>query len=441
MHRWQERIAATSRKTVGRRRWLRGACEVLLVVALGGCSGRSSSASSSSSSSSARDIPAAHKDDVAAAVRASNQFACDLYAKLAVGGGNVFLSPFSVSTALAMVDAGAGGTTDQELRSAMHVGLPGPRLHAAYGAMLASLDAGRASGSYTLAIANRLFGQTGFPFLPEFQSTMQRDYRAELMPLDFGSPENARRTVNAWVADHTEQRLTELLAPGSLDASTRLVLANAILFKGTWQHQFSRDATRSGPFRLADGGTVQAAMMYKRDTVAIAAIPGGMIGVLPFRGDDLTMVVLVPERPGGLPEVERQLSGEAIGQWLTGAHASEDIEVMVPRFVLTSAFELPDVLASLGIASAFDPGRADFSALDGRRDLTLQRAVHQARITVNEEGAEAVAATVMTTRVTSVPPSLFLDRPFAFFIHDRVTGAILFMGRLADPTRAGATDA
>jgi len=385
----------------------------------------------------ARQLPAALKDDAAAIARANNQFACDVYAQLAPGDGNHFFSPFSISTALAMTDAGAAGTTDAELRTALHLGLPGARTHQAIGAVLASLDTGRDFGAYTLTTANGLFGQRGFSFLPAFTATMSHDYGAELTSVDFaGAPEAARDAINNWVSSQTDQKIPELFAEGTIDASSRLVLANAILFKGTWARKFDHGATASQVFHQANGQTVQVPMMQKSDALATAAIPGGTLGILPFHGDDLSLVVVLPDAADGLPAIEAQLTSDAIAQWIALAQVTEERQVALPKLELESSVDARAVLESLGVTSAFDPDLADFSGIDGARDLFVESIIHKAVIKVDEDGAEAAAATGVGIGTTSTPAPFIADRPFAFFIFDHVTGSILFMGRVTDPTRS-----
>jgi len=389
----------------------------------------------------ARELPAAVKDDAAAIALANNQFAFDLYALLAPDHDNLFMSPFSISTALAMVDAGAAGTTDQELRRTLRFTVPGDRMHSAYGALLDSLDVGRGFGTYTLATANRLFGQTGLPFVPDFLTITRRDYGAELQQVDFErDPEAARATVNAWVADNTDGKIEELFASGAFDMTTRLVLANAIVFKGAWANHFDTSLTTDGAFQLSDGRTIRTPMMHKRDVIATTSIPGGRLGVLPFRGKDLSMLVLLPDRPDGLPTLEAQFTGDAIAPLIARVRGlqvpsnAEEVDVALPRFSITSGFELPDLLAKLGMVSAFDPDAADFSGIDGKRDLYIQRVVHKATITVDENGAEAAAATGVGVGTTSTPQPFVADRPFLFAIYDHVSESILFLGRVVNPS-------
>jgi serpin B len=383
----------------------------------------------------ARQLPAALQGDAAAVVASNNQFACDVYAKTAAG--NAVFSPFSISTALAMLEAGARGTTDDELRAALHFTLPPSQLAPAYGALLTSLDTGRSYGAYTLATADRLFGQQGFAFQQPYLDTTSTDYHAPLQPLDFASdPETSRTTINQWVSHETDDKIPELFPAGSIDTSTRLVLANAILFKGDWDQQFDPSRTASGTFHVAGGADVSAPLMHASLPIALGSFAStAQLGVLPFRGKDIALVVIVPDDPDGLSAVEANLSGPALTAAITAAQpANEPIDVTLPRFTITQNQNLNALLDSLGIHAAFLPDTADFSGIDGARDLFVQTVVHDAMITVDEHGAEAAAATGIGVGVASAPPELRADHSFIFVLYDNVTGSILFMGRVLDPT-------
>ncbi len=385
----------------------------------------------------ARQLPVALQADAAAVVASNNQFACDVYAKLSAG--NAVFSPFSISTALAMLEAGATGTTDDELRAALHFTLPPDQLAPAYGALLTSLETGRSYGAYTLATADRLFGQQGFAFQQPYLDTTNTDYHAPLQPLDFASdPEGSRSTINQWVSHETDDKIPELFPAGSIDDSTRLVLANAILFKGDWDQQFDVSSTAPGTFHIAGGADVSAPLMHGQLPIALGSFAStAQLGVLPFRGKDIALVVIVPDDPDGLPAVEAQLSGPALTAAITAARpATEPIDVTLPRFAITQNQNLNELLQSLGITAAFAPDAADFSGIDGARDLFVQTVVHDAMITVDEHGAEAAAATGIGVGTTSAPLPLRADHSFLFLLYDNVTGSILFMGRVVDPTHS-----
>jgi len=387
----------------------------------------------------ARQLSAEIKGDAASIAAANNRFAFDLYGQLASEPGNLFFSPFSISTALAMIDAGAAGVTDQELRAALHFTLPGERTHAAYGALLASLQIGRDRGAYTLATANRLFGQDGYPFLPSFVTLTQRDYGAPLMPVDFANhTEDARATINTWVAEQTAQKIPELFESGQIDADTVLALANAIVFKGTWADKFDASRTSDASFHLADGTTVQARTMHRTGALTQRRLDDvAWVGILPFGGHDLSMAIVLPNEVDGLAAVEAQLGSvgitELLGDGGSTKGSPEMLEVAVPKFSIASNYKLPPVLESLGIVTAFQDATADFSAIDGSADLVLGNVVHKAVIAIDEDGAEAAAATGGEAQPTSVPAPFIVDRPFMFLIYDHVTGSILFLGRVVDP--------
>jgi serpin B len=396
----------------------------------------------------ARELPSADVAVANAAVAANNAFACDLYAAIGSGSAapaNFFLSPFSISTALAMVDAGAAGETDAQLRAALHETQDADATNAAYHALLASLDTGEGFGNYTLHTADRLFGQKGFAFLPAFLTTTSDDFGAPLEPVDFaGDAGGATDTIDQWVSDQTDGKIPMLFAPGALDPTTTLVAANAIDFKGSWDSQFS--PATAGPFTRADQTMVSAQMMSDgTDEIAVAYVAGaGTIGSIPFRGRDLSFVVVLPDESDGLPAVEAQLTGSNLDAWLAAVRAPNaqpamigQSAVVLPKFGITSQLDLASILEGLGVVDAFEPSVADFSATDGARDLYLAHVQHDAVVTVDEQGAEAVAATAASEEDQAVmePVPFTADHPFIFLIHDEVTNAVLFMGRLGDPTQ------
>lgn len=387
----------------------------------------------------ARQIPAALRADVDEVARGNNQFAIDLYRAIAATSpGNVALSPFSVATVLQMLDAGAAGTTDAELRAALHTTLVGERTHAAFGGVLASLEAGRAFDGYSLAIADRLFAQQGQSFRAEFLATTREHYDAELQPLDFrGNLEGARSTINQWVGAQTDGEIPELFQPGVLDDSTVLALVNAIVFKGTWDHPFDAAKTAPAPFFLAGGGTVQASMMHKHVPLAQAELPGGNLAVLPFSGDDLSFVILLPDAADGLPALEAALTADGLAQSIAAATQhieSQEIQIDLPKFSLNQQTKLIDALAALGVHTMFQQGIADLSGIDGSHNLYVSSMVHQATVSVDENGAKAAAATGGGVSDLSLA-QFSANRPFLFAIYDHVTGSVLFLGRVVDPTQ------
>jgi serpin B len=377
-----------------------------------------------------RQLPAAVAADVQTVSHANNQFALDLLGVLPPAG-NQFFSPFSISTAMWMLDAGAAGETDAEIRAALHATLPSAQAHQAYGAMLDSLAVGRSFDLYTLATANRLFGQDGLAFQQPFLDITADAYGAPLQPVDFRNATETVDTINQWVSEQTEAMIPDLLESVSPDAL--LVLVNAIVFKGKWALPFDRDLTRPAPFTLASGERVDVMTMETEGPVRSVAIAGGQLGMLTFRGGDLSMLVLVPDEASGLPALEASLSADSLAAAIASAPAEYRMRVKLPRFGFESELALPQTLQALGIVSAFDPARADLSGIDGTHPLYVEKAVHKAVIAVDEEGAQAAAGTAVGTDVVSLPPELAVDRPFLFLIYDHVTGSILFLGRVDDP--------
>ncbi len=380
-----------------------------------------------------RQLPAAVATDAPPVVDANTRFAIDLYGKLRRQPGNLFLSPFSISTALAMTYAGMGGETAKEAAAVLHfTGIE--NLHPVYGALVASLDRGADLGGYSLEVANSLWAQSGVPIRESFIATLRDHYAAGFDQVDFsGNSEAARRAINQWVAAKTADRIRDLFPPGTVNDNTRLVLANAIYFKGLWATQFKPERTQNGPFHVAPGQSVQVPLMHNSARFPHAVAEDVSILEMPYRGGDLSMIILLPERVDGLPALEASLSVEKLAQWLE-ALGDTKLDVTLPRFRMTSEFDLIPALATMGMTSAFDCEEADLSAMTEAPDWCLQTVRHKAFVEVNEEGTEAAAATGVGVGVVSVPPSFVADRPFLFLIRDKVTGSILFLGRVVDPS-------
>ncbi len=385
-------------------------------------------------------------------VQGNNRFGFDLYGKLRGQPGNLFFSPYSISAAMAMTYGGARGETESQIAKVMHFGQDQARLHAAFAALQADLKTEGSKADYQLSIANRLWGQAGFPFLESYVKLTERDYGAALKTMDFReAAEASRKAINLWIEEQTRRKIKDLLPPGSVDARTRLVLTDAIYFLGNWASQFQKEATRDAPFFLADGSETKVPMMQQKGYFRFAAADGLQLLEMPYRGGRLAMVVLLPRERGlsrflgqdatkmGLSpsaRSEQSLSADKLAGWL-GHLQSRQVIVFLPRFKLTSEFTLNHTLESLGMTLPFSV-HADFSGMDGRRDLYLSAAFHKAFVDVNESGTEAAAATGMVMRALAArpgpPPIVFrADHPFLFLIRDNQTGSILFLGRMADP--------
>ncbi|NQT51969.1 serpin family protein [bacterium] len=378
--------------------------------------------------------------DVKGVVAGNNAFALDLYAKLSQEKGNLFFSPYSISTALAMTYAGARGNTETQMATALHFGLGQEPLHAAFHNLLEATRGGDKRG-YQLSVANALWGQQGYGFLDQFLKVTQAHYGAGLRQVDFrGATEAARQRINLWVEKQTNGKIKDLIQPGILDELTRLVLTNAIYFKGDWASQFKKAATRDAPFTLAGGKTTTAPLMYQRQKFGYAESRDAQALEMPYVGEDLSMIVLLPRKADGLAALEASLSADTLNGWLGRMRHPRTVRVYLPRFKMTSAFRLGQQLKVMGMPDAFNARKADFSGMDGREDhLYIAAVIHKAFVEVNEEGTEAAAATavVMKARSARIPrdPVFRADRPFLFLIRHKPTGSILFMGRVADPTK------
>lgn len=376
---------------------------------------------------------------MSAIVNGNSEFAADLYSYLKdKTSGNLFFSPYSISTALAMTYSGAAGETQKQMAQVLHFSVPKAELHGAMARLRESLLADRQKG-YQLRVANRLWGQKGYEFLPEFLESTQQFYGAELGVLDFAqAAEEARQAINAWVDKQTEQKIKDLLPPGTLDAMTRLVLTNAIYFKGNWQEQFEADATEDASFHVSADREVTVPMMHQTERFGYRAADGLQILEMSYAKGELSMIVLLPKEIEGLSVLEKKLTHENLDQWTKGLRRQKVI-VYLPRFKMTSQFGLKDTLQAMGMRLAFEPGKADFSAMSRSEELFISAVIHKAFVDVNEEGTEAAAAMGVVMMPTAAPmepeePPVFrADHPFLFLIRDNKTGSILFLGRVVNP--------
>ncbi len=398
----------------------------------------------------ARDMtPAASNADVTQLVDDNTAFALDLYRVLRQGqqekkeASHLFFSPYSVLTALTMTKAGARGETEAQMSKTLHVGGLGDRVYGAAHALDRRLAAAQQKvaeqgETLRLEIANRLWAQTGKEFLPAFLGLLAHDYGAEMGLLDFRQqPEPARVTINDWVSDHTEQKIKDLLPPGSINKTTRLVLTNAIYFKAQWLTPFREKDTQDGDFHLANGETVTVPLMKQAEYFRYAAEPDVKVVELLYVGEALAMDLIVPE-PGKFADFERDWTADRLKSLLGGLKRTR-VYLKMPKFKHTTECPLKGVLSSLGMRLAFTD-QADFSGMTGTRELCIDDVYHKAFVAVDETGTEAAAATGVVDQVTSLPPKpveLTIDRPFIFLIRDLESGAVLFMGYIGDPRGQG----
>jgi serpin B len=385
---------------------------------------------------------------VRAITDATNRFAWELYGQFrAESDGNLFFSPQSISIALAMTQEGARGETAKQMGRVLHVSTPqADTVPGGYAELLARLNGRPAGGAerepgkrgYELSVANRLWGHQGYQFVDRFLMTLRDKYQAELGQVDFiEQPDVSRRTINNWVARQTNDKIKDLIPSGAVDPMTRLVLTNAIYFKGAWAQPFDKTATRPMAFHLAADRQVDVPMMYQQKQFKFAKHADVLLIEMPYQGEinSISMLVILPTKVDGLPEIENQLSTAKLAEW-TATMRQTEVDVWLPKFNATSEFELNLLLSKLGMTLAFQPGQADFSGMNGNRELFISAALHKAHVDVNEEGTEAAAATGVVVRVKSVPvdpPTFKADHPFVFVIRDDATGGALFIGRVMDP--------
>jgi serpin B len=367
-------------------------------------------------------------------VKGNTAFAQDLYGKLATEPGNLFFSPASISTALAMTYAGAKGDTAKQMAKTLHFDLAGKAHHDGYGALLARLSSS-GEGVPQLAIANRVWSQKGMSVEADFLSVTKDSYGAGLELVDFmhGS-EPARLSINGWVESKTNGKIKDLLVPGVLTADTRMVLTNAIWFKGMWATAFAKKDTTDDPF--ASGSTSKKVpTMHATMHARYGVVDGVELLELPYKSKDsdraMSMVIALP-KAGEMGKLDK---GMKLGTWTDSLYAREVI-VSLPKFKITQSIGLGGTLSKMGMPLAFDEAQADFSGISRKEKLHIDKVIHKAFVDVNEEGTEAAAATavVIGTESASVPAAFKADRPFAFYIRDQKTGTVLFLGRITDPT-------
>lgn len=383
----------------------------------------------------AAQLPASEASRVLQLAKGNNAFAFDLYGKLRQQPGNLFLSPYSISVAMAMTYGGAGGETAVQMAKVMHFSLDHEQLHRAFAAFQAELRLPADKADFQLSIANRLWAEKSYKFLDTYLRLTERYYGAPVEGLDFvGATESSRKTIDRWVEAQTHKKINELLPPGAIGPDTRLVLTNAIYFLGNWVSQFSKEATKDEAFYTAADRQVKVPMMCQTGRFRLGTTEGTQILELPYKGGRLSMAVLLPDNRDGLAKLEEFLSADKLDGWIKTMRERE-VSVFLPRFKLTSYFGLKRTLDALGMTLPFTL-KADFSGMDGRKHLFISAVVHKATVEVDEHGTEAAAATgvVVTLKAIAPPPAIFrADHPFLFLIRDAHTGAVLFLGRMASP--------
>lgn len=380
-----------------------------------------------------------------AVIKGDNEFGLALYNQLKAEKGNLFISPYSISTALAMTYAGARGNTAKQMAEVLHFNSEQEKLPVIFAEMIKDMNARGTQGNYQLSVANALWGQKGYKFLKEFIDLVNNNYGAGLNEVDFkNATEEARKTINTWVEEKTNGKIKDLIPKGILNNLTRLVLTNAIYFKGNWAAKFKKEDTKDMPFNIIADKQVSVPMMYQKLYAKIGWDGNIQIKILelPYVGEELSMLILLPLRIDGLTELENSLIMDKINNWTVGR--KEEVEVYLPKFKMTYKCLLANTLKSMGIIDAFTPppplpeiSGADFSGITGNKDLYISQVIHKTFVDVNEEGTEAAAATAVITEsagyITHEPLIFKADHPFLFLIRENKTGSILFIGRIVNP--------
>jgi len=380
--------------------------------------------------------PAVGVDYQEMTVTGNTRFALDLYGQLSKEEGNLFFSPYSVSTALAMTWSGARNNTEREMADTLHFPLGQAKLHQTF----AGLEQGLADildrGDVSLTTANSIWPQAGLPLLDSYVGQLEKRYGVTVTPLDYvKDSEAARQTINRWVEKKTREKIKDLIPRHSIDPSTAMVLVNAIHFKGNWASRFKERHTAPADFTLSGGKVKKVPTMYQSGSFNVGGDEDVEVLELPYQGGDLSMLILLPRGMQGLASLEKSLTPERLVTLLGGLH-EETVNVALPKFTFTwGTTDLAAPLQALGMKDAFT-GKADFSGMDGSRSFFISLVLHKAFIEVNEEGSEAAAATAVIMK-RALPRSIRADHPFLFLIRDNTTGSILFLGRVADPQPAG----
>ena len=374
-------------------------------------------------------------------VDANNRFALDLYSTLARENpeGNLFFSPWSISSALAITYEGARGTTADEIRSVFNFPADDSTRWNGYKEITDGLNGG--NSGYTLENANALWAEETYPLLPSYLTTADTYYSAHVTNLDFiGNPERSRETINRWVEGKTRNRIQDLLPPGSIDSATILVITNAIYFKGTWASQFKVENTAEADFMVTPSTTVRVPMMKRTDAEAkywYTETDTLQVLGMPYahqNGRELAMLVILP-KDQDIGAAEQSLDVKKLSD-LRQSLVYKQVKVFFPRFKMETGYQMRDILSGMGMPSVFEPGQADLSGMDGTTGLFVSDVFHKAFVEVSEEGTEAAAATaVPVSRGMSevTIPTFRADHPFIFLIQDSGNGNILFMGRVMEP--------
>ncbi|NOR44451.1 MAG: serpin family protein [Candidatus Delongbacteria bacterium] len=367
----------------------------------------------------------------------NNEFMMKMYNKLILDkkNDNIFFSPFSISSALAMTFAGSDGNTEVQMANALEFSSNTDIFHKDFSTVTNRINEIGKKGKVQLSIANSLWMQKGYTFLDEFTKIGKEYYNAEIENLNFAESDKSRKIINQWVEDKTNNKIKDLIPKGILDALTRLVLTNAVYFKGEWKEQFKKTRTQEKTFHTFKGKDVPAKMMYNKARYGYYENDKFQFLEMPYKGDDVSMFVFLPKDKKGLPDIEKIMDMELINTSIKEI-VKKDVKVYFPKFKLGLSYELSKLMKNLGMNDAFSK-KADFSKMTGNKELYISAIIHKTFIEVDEKGTEAAAATAVVMRMKSAMPTecpeFIADHPFFYFIRENSTGTILFTGRMNDP--------
>ncbi|XP_069678636.1 leukocyte elastase inhibitor-like isoform X4 [Periplaneta americana] len=363
------------------------------------------------------------------------EFANELYRAVCSKEGNVFISPVSLEVVMALAYMGARGNTAQQIKQSVHLPEDGEDVKANFKALMGSL---KSTENMTLEIANKIFTQEKYKILSEYRAVAEESFLSGAQELNFADSEGSRKIINSWVEEKTRDKIKDLIPPGMLNDLTRLVLVNAIYFKGFWKRQFDAARTRPGPFHLNSKEEKTVPMMHLKAKFGYTESGelDSKILEMPYQGQDISMFVILPNDVDGISKLEEKLAGSNLSEILKHLPVRE-VEVTMPKFKLEETTDLNEILQKMGMTDMFSESRADFSGISGARDLFVSNVLQKAFIEVNEEGSEAAAATgMMTSYITrgQAPefPKIFnANHPFVFVLQKKVSAAVLFLGRFA----------
>ncbi|GAB4310240.1 serpin family protein [Pseudothermotoga elfii] len=363
----------------------------------------------------------------------SNLFGVDLYKVLSEKPGNIFFSPFSISSAFAMTYIGADSDTAQQMKNVLHFDLDDEMLLSNFSQLITSLN--QSNENYQLSVANSMWLQEGYPFLKEFVEQIQKYYQSWINYVDFANhKDEAREEINKWIEANTNNKIIDLIKPDDIDSLTRLVLTNAIYFKGLWLNPFDPSSTRKESFHISKNEKKEIDMMFKNIIANYTEDSSVQVLELPYAKNKISMIIVLPKEDKDLGQIEKNISLDLFKKWRSSLKPTE-VNVHIPKFKTECRFNLKQTLMSMGIVDAFTDA-ADFSKMDGTKMLKIKDVIHQSFIEVYEEGTQAAAATATIVNIKIAPkkPVEFrANRPFIFFIYDSTYDLILFIGRLINP--------